>query len=43
MTGNDNFSLHLNEFEGTVKISWQGFQIEKDFCDVTIACEDKQI
>ena len=44
MTGSDNYNcLCLNEFEGNVKICWQALQEEKDFCDVTLACEDKQI
>ena len=43
MVGNDNFCLRLNEFEGNVKIYWQELQKENDFCDVTLACEDKQI
>ena len=43
MTGSENGCLHLNEFEGNVKISWQELETDKDFCDVTLACEDKQI
>ena len=43
MADSDNFCLRLNEFERNVKTSWRELQIEKDFCDVTLACEDKQI
>jgi len=43
MTGSDNYCLRLNEFEGNGKISWQELEIDKDFCDVTLACGDKQI
>ena len=43
MPGSDNYCLRLNEFEGNVKISWQELETDKDFCDVTQACEDKQI
>ena len=43
MAVNDNYCLRLNEFERNVKTSWQDLQLEIDFCDVTLACEDKQI
>ena len=43
MSGNSNIGLHFKGFEGKVKISWQELQLENDFCDVTLACEDKQI
>ena len=43
MTGSDNCCLRLDEFEGSVKISWQKFGTDKEFGDVTLACEDKQI
>ena len=33
----------MNELEGNVKIYSQKFQMTNDFCDVTLACEDKQI
>ena len=35
--------IRLNEFEGNVKLYWQDLQKENDFCDVTLACENKQI
>ena len=43
MVSNDNYCLRLNEFEGNVKLSWKELETDKDFCDVTQACEDKQI
>ena len=43
MSGSDTFCLRFNEFETDTKTSWQESQIETDFCDVTLACEDKQI
>ena len=43
MAANDNYCLRLNEFEGNAKIYWQELQKENDFCDVTLACENKQI
>ena len=43
MSKNDTFCLRLDEFERNIKKSWQDLQIETDFCDVTLACEDKQI
>jgi len=43
MSGNDNFCLHLNSFDENVKTAWRGIQMEEDFCDMTLACQDKQI
>ena len=43
MAVSDNFSFILNGFEGNAKIYWQELQTEKDFYDVTLACDDKQI
>ena len=43
MVGNVDFCLCLKDFEGKSKIYWQELQNEKDFCDVTLVCEDKQI
>ena len=44
MYGSDNY-LHLFdfEFERNAKISWQELQADGEYCDVTLACEDKQI
>ena len=43
MIGNVDFCLYLKDFEGKFKIYWQELQNEKDFCDVMLVCEDKQI
>ena len=43
MGNSDNFCLRLNEFENNVTASWRELQQETDFCDVTLACEDKQL
>ena len=44
MYGSDNY-LHLFdfEFERNAKISWQELQADGEYCDVILACEDKQI
>ena len=41
MAGNNNFCLRLNSFEVNVKTVWQEMQMEEDFCDMTLACEDR--
>ena len=43
MADNENFCLRLNSFDKNVKTAWQEMQMEKDFCDMTLACQDKQI
>ena len=43
MAARDNFCLRLNGFENNVKTSWQELQKENDLCDITLACENKQI
>ena len=43
MVSTDNFCLRLNEFEKNIKTSWKELQEESDFCDVTLACEQKKI
>ena len=35
--------LRFNEFGSNIRTSWQQLLIDKDFCDVTLACEDGQI
>ena len=35
--------LQQKEFESDMKTSWKNFQMEKDFCDVTLACAATQI
>lgn len=43
MSESDTFCLRSDDFERNIKASWQELQAEPDFCDVTLACEDKQI
>ena len=39
----DTFCLRLNGFYSNIETSWKEFQSEKEFFDVTLACDDKQI
>ena len=39
---NENYSLRLNSFEKNVTTCWQELQMENDFCDMTLACDDRQ-
>ena len=43
MSANETFCLRFNEFEGVVKSCWRELQRENDLCDLTLACEDRQI
>ena len=43
MTHSDNFCLRLNSFDTHISTFWKECQVEQDFCDLTLACEDKQI
>lgn len=43
MSEDNMFHLHLNDFEKTISTTWQKLRNEKDFCDVTLACDDNQI
>ena len=43
MSTGENVCHRLNSFEKDVKTFWQDIQMEKDFCDVTIACDYKII
>ena len=36
-------NLLNGKFERGLKLFWQELQSESDICDVTLACEDKQI
>ena len=36
------YRLRLNSFEKNVKASWEELQMDTDFCDVILACEDKK-
>merc|ERR1719186_937568 len=39
----DEFNLRYDEFSNKISSTWQNLQYEKDLCDVTLACEDRQI
>ena len=43
MAGGEQFFLQSNEFVSNIKTFWKELEDEKDFCDVTLACGDKQI
>ena len=43
MASGENFCLRLNEFERNVKTYWQQLRDEKDFCDVSLSCDDGHI
>jgi len=43
MANYNTFHLYSNNFETNIKSSWKAFQIEHDFCDVTLACEDRTV
>jgi len=43
MISNDNICLRSNGFDNIVKSCWKELQMEQDLCDITLACEDKQI
>ena len=37
------FCLHWNEFESNISIAFRELRDDKDFFDVTLACDDDQI
>ena len=41
--GNEHFCLRWNEFESNISHAFREIREEKDFFDVTLACEDEQI
>ena len=43
MTKLDTYCLRLKDFDENICTSWQEIQNDTDFCDVTLACEDKQV
>ena len=43
MAANETFCLCVNEFEGVIKSSWKDLRTENNFCDIRLACEDRQI
>ena len=36
-------NFYFNEYENNIKSTWQELQGKKEYCDVTLACVDKQI
>ena len=43
MSSSEKFCLKWNEFEKNISFALRDFKEEKDFYDVTLACEDKQV
>ena len=43
MAANDVFRLQLHNFDSNISESWKKIQNKKDICDMTLACDDKQI
>ena len=43
MASNANYYLCLKEFEDNAKMYWQELQMEKQFCDMTLSCDEIQI
>eukprot|EP00090_Calanus_glacialis_P035451 TRINITY_DN6052_c0_g2_i1.p1 TRINITY_DN6052_c0_g2~~TRINITY_DN6052_c0_g2_i1.p1 ORF type:complete len:365 (-),score=92.29 TRINITY_DN6052_c0_g2_i1:686-1780(-) len=43
MSGSEHFCLRWNDFETNISHAFQAIREEKDFFDVTIACEDEQV
>ena len=39
----ENYNVYLKQFDINIKTSWQEFHLERDLCDVTLACDDIQI
>ena len=43
MSGNEHFCLRWNDFESNISHAFREIRDEKDFFDVTLACEDEQV
>ena len=43
MTSAEKFCLRWNDFESNVSVAFRELREEKDFFDVTLACEDSQV
>jgi len=43
MTNNDQFCFFSPDFQSNISSAWKELQSDKDFCDVTLACDGKQI
>ena len=43
MSSSPKLSLRWNDFETNIRVAFRELREEKDFCDVTLACDDEQI
>jgi len=43
MDDNEHFCLRWNDFQSNISATFQSMREEKDFFDVTLACEDRQV
>ena len=43
MNTNETICLRFNEFTGVIQSCWRELQGDNDLCDITLACEDRQI
>ena len=41
--GNEKFCLRWNDFENNISVAFRELREDKDFFDVTLACDDEQI
>ena len=39
----DGKNLYLSDFGSEIRTTWQAFQTNKEFCDVTLSCSDGHI
>jgi len=39
----DNYCLKMNNFQDNIKTCWKDLQVENNFYDITLACENKKI
>jgi len=43
MANSSFYNLNLNDFGTSIRTAWEELRQQNDFCDVTLACEGKQI
>jgi len=43
MTSSEKFCLRWNDFESNISVAFRELREEKDFFDITLACEDSQV
>ena len=41
--GSEKFCLKWNDFENNISVAFRELRDDKDFFDVTLACDDEQI